>query len=377
VGVTLGVSVAGHGIHRAVPAALTMAQIGEFSILIASVGLATGAAGQPLFVSVIAVAALTSATTPWLARRSRTVAAWLERHLPRPLQTFGTLYESWMEKLRGAPSPTMGRRLRRGAVLLVLDAVLLAAICVGAAAEMEYLADFLAGITTLSQKASQAVVVAAAVALAVPLVWGIVRRSQGLAHTIADAILPAPVEGHLDLAAAPRRSLVLAVHTIIALAVGLPLVALTQPMLPPVASAALLAGGLGALLVAFWRGAASLQGHVRAGAEVVLAALGRQTRTELPNLHEAEGLLPGMGSLVPWRVGPESPAVGRTLGELDLRARTGATVLAVFRPAGNVVAPTAAERIAADDVLAMTGSSEAVEAARRILAGKDTESESP
>jgi len=376
-GVTLGVFLTGHGVRRAVPAGLTMAQIGEFSILIASVGLATRAAGESLFVSVIAVAALTSATTPWLARRSGAVAAWIEHHLPRPLQTFGSLYGSWMENLRRPQSQAVGRRLRRGAAFLIVDAVILAAICAGAAAQMRPLARGLAVHTVLTERAASAAIIVVAVVLALPLIWGIVRRAQGLAHTIADTVFPASAEGTVDLAAAPRRSLVQAVHTIIALAVGIPLVALTQPMLPPLASLALLAGGLGALLIAFWRGAANLQGHVRAGTEVVLEALGRQTRSELPSLEDAKDLLPGLGTLIPWRVRPDSPAVGKTLGELDLRARTGATVLAVFRPSANVVAPSASERIAANDVLAMTGSSDAVDAASRLLSGEDAEPETP
>jgi CPA2 family monovalent cation:H+ antiporter-2 len=366
IGVSAGVFLAGHGIRRAVPAALTMAQIGEFSILIAGIGLSTAAVSDALFVSVVVVAALTSVTTPWLVRRSEWVALWIEHHLPRPLQTFGSLYGSWIERLRGASPAPVRRRMMRGAAFLALDALLVAAICVGAAVEAPVLIDWLAT-RGASPRAARAGIVAVAALAALPLLWGVVRRASALARAIGEAALPPAPPGQTDLGAAPRRALVLAVHTTIALAVGVPLVALTQPFLPPSASAALVACGLGALFVAFWRGAANLQGHVRAGAEVVLEALASQTRTKAPSLEGAAHVLPGIGSLVPLRVEPTSPAVGRSLGELDLRARTGATVLAIFRAAHNVVAPAASERLLADDVLALTGSSEAVDAACRLL----------
>jgi CPA2 family monovalent cation:H+ antiporter-2 len=64
-----------------------------------------------------------------------------------------------------------------------------------------------------------------------------------------------------------------------------------------------------------------------------------------------------------------SPAVGRSLAELNLRGRTGATVLAISRGAEAIVAPGAAERLRSGDVLGVTGTEEAVAAARAILNG--------
>jgi len=62
-----------------------------------------------------------------------------------------------------------------------------------------------------------------------------------------------------------------------------------------------------------------------------------------------------------------SPAVGKTLAELNLRGVTGATVLAVTREGGGVVVPTAQERLRAGDVLALAGSHEAIDAAKKLL----------
>ena len=156
------------------------------------------------------------------------------------------------------------------------------------------------------------------------------------------------------------------------LLVGTPLLALTQPFLPGVPAAALLGLLVAVLGVAFWRSATNLQGHVRAGAQVILEALTAQARprgasTESDTLEHLHQLLPGLGALAAARLDPSSAAVGKTLAHLNLRGRTGATVLAVTRAEGGVIIPTADEVLRAGDVLALAGSRDAIEAARTIL----------
>ncbi|HXG66845.1 MAG TPA: cation:proton antiporter [Blastocatellia bacterium] len=58
-----------------------------------------------------------------------------------------------------------------------------------------------------------------------------------------------------------------------------------------------------------------------------------------------------------------SPAVGRTLKELDLRGRTGATVITAIRDGSAEVNPGPEYRLAADDTLVLLGSPEQIERA--------------
>jgi CPA2 family monovalent cation:H+ antiporter-2 len=179
--------------------------------------------------------------------------------------------------------------------------------------------------------------------------------------------------GKVDLAAAPRRALATALQLAILLAVGVPLVALTQPFLPSAPGAALLAVGLVALGVALWRSTTNLHGHVRAGAQVIADALARESRAESPEeghepLHEVQRMLPGLGEPTAVRLEEGSPGVGRTLAQLNLRGLTGATVLALTRPGQDVLVPTGHEALQVGDLLALAGTHEAVAAARTMLA---------
>src|SRR6185369_7524460 len=123
----------------------------------------------------------------------------------------------------------------------------------------------------------------------------------------------------------------------------------------------------------FWRTASNLQGHVRAGAQVIVEALAAQSRggadrRAAPSLGPVHALLPGLGEPVPFRLEATSPAVDRTLAELNLRGVTGATVLTITRgDEGAGFVPTAQERLRGGDVLTLAGTHEAVERAKTIL----------
>ena len=84
----------------------------------------------------------------------------------------------------------------------------------------------------------------------------------------------------------------------------MPLLALTQPFLPGVQGAVVLALAIALLGVAFWRSATNLQGHVRAGAQVVLEKLatlsqrpGAPAEAEADALADVQQVLPGLGAL--------------------------------------------------------------------------------
>ena len=61
------------------------------------------------------------------------------------------------------------------------------------------------------------------------------------------------------------------------------------------------------------------------------------------------------------------PSRGKTRAELHLRATTGATVVAIRRGADAVVTPTGNERLEAGDVLVLSGASNCIEEAERLL----------
>ena len=66
-------------------------------------------------------------------------------------------------------------------------------------------------------------------------------------------------------------------------------------------------------------------------------------------------------------LGPESPYVGRTLGDSQLRSRTGASVVAVVRHSEVTPSPTPSFRFQAGDKVIVVGTVDGVSAATGVL----------
>jgi len=87
VAVSSGAFLAGQGTQTSIRAGMSMAQIGEFSFIIASLGLAMGVVRDFLYPVAVAVSAITTLTTPYLVRMAGRASSEFDRRLPKPLQT--------------------------------------------------------------------------------------------------------------------------------------------------------------------------------------------------------------------------------------------------------------------------------------------------
>ncbi|MGQ0505299.1 MAG: cation:proton antiporter regulatory subunit, partial [Myxococcaceae bacterium] len=327
--------------------------------------------GSFLYPIAVAVSAATTLTTPWLIQASGPTANFVDRKLPRSLQTFASLYGSWLE---GLTRQRKQNNVRRIALLLLLDAALLAAIVIGVSLTEGKLTARLEERLGLGHREARYVLLGAATALSLPFVVGIVRVARGLGAALAELALPPSESGKVDLAAAPRRMLLVTLQLASVLVVGIPLLALVQPFVPATAVVLLVVVVI-ILAIGFWKSAESLQGHVKAGAQVIADALKTQTRAKQSDdaLKAVRNLLPGLGEPTPVRLERGSPAIGKSLAELNLRGMTGATVLAVKRGGNELLVPTAHDALHEGDILALAGTHEAIIAATDALraAGSD------
>jgi CPA2 family monovalent cation:H+ antiporter-2 len=368
-----GAFLTGNGVRTSVQAGMSLAQIGEFSFILAALGTSLGATREFLYPIAVAVSAATTLTTPWLIRASGPTAAWIDRKLPSPLQTFVSLYGSWLEQLRASPSrATVGARIRRIFRALFLDFAAITAIVIGTSAVHERVGSAISGTLGLAPHAAGSVVWVAAALVGIPFSAGIVRNVRTLGVVLADATLPARAEGQPDLAAAPRRTFTALVQLGAAVLVLVPEAAITQPFVGGTAAAAIVVLAVLVLGIAFWRSAANLEGHVRAGAQVLVEALAKQAAPGHAHAHgdpltAFRAMFPGLGDPVAARLRPASTVAGRSLSEVGVRDRTGASVLALCRADGSVIVPSASERLREGDVVALSGTRESIGAALELL----------
>lgn len=366
--VTAAGLLSGNGLRRSVEAGLALGQIGEFAFIMAGIGTAAGIVGEFFTPVLVAVATITSFTTPMLVRVGPKLAAAIDHRLPNRLTTLLSLYEVWIEALRTRPRAKQG--LGRPLIVLGLDVVVLVGLAIGGRMIYPWLIEWLTTVVGLSTRVARITFVSLELLAWVPVLISLARAAKVLARRMGEQLLPAGRAGAPDLAAAPRRALTIGLQMAVIVGVSMPLAMLTGPLVlgswtglvPPVLVLV--------LLPILWRDASNLGGHLRASAEVVLAAL-RQDHGQ-PALIDVEAgqldaLLPGLGHVEVIELCATSRGCARTLGDLDIHAQTGATVLALAREDGGRVRPGPETRLRAGDRVVLLGAGDCVALARALL----------
>jgi CPA2 family monovalent cation:H+ antiporter-2 len=361
--VTIAGLLGGNGLRRSIEAGLTLGQIGEFAFIMAGIGAAAGVV-EPYFGAIlVAVATMTTFTTPIMARLAPRLATAVDHRMPEWFGTLLSLYESWLEQLR---KRERSRRWRRPFTVLALEVAGLIGLTIGYGLIRPWLVELLVKQLGIAETTAKLVTLVAELGLWLPFVIGIARVARRLARQLGEDLLPNVEAGRLDLANAPRRALIVGLELAIILAVTAPIAVFTAPFTGGPGPLLLLLTVVLGTLASLRRGGHNLDGHVRASAEVVIEMIRRQGHAgDTTHVDEAEVMLPGVGQVEAVTI-TESLA-GRTLGELDLHTRTGATVIALVRDRASVPRPGPEVALAVGDTLALIGSNEAIEAARVLL----------
>lgn len=96
---TIGAMVAGNDGRTSLRMGMGMSQIGEFSFIIASLGMAYKVTSDFLYPIAVAVSAITTLTTPYLIRAADPLAKTIAKMTPRPLARITQLYGEWLNNL--------------------------------------------------------------------------------------------------------------------------------------------------------------------------------------------------------------------------------------------------------------------------------------
>src|SRR4029453_15743791 len=111
-----------------------LAQIGEFSFIIASLGLSKKVTSDFLYPIAVAVSAITTLLTPYLIRSTDGLVAWFDRMAPRPVVTYLELYTQWISgRGENKRNQMTGRLIRKWLFQLALNTALISGIFLTAA----------------------------------------------------------------------------------------------------------------------------------------------------------------------------------------------------------------------------------------------------
>jgi CPA2 family monovalent cation:H+ antiporter-2 len=368
IGVGVGAMLTGSSTRNAVRAGMSMAQIGEFSFIIAGAGLEHGATHDFLYSLAIAVSAITTFTTPFMIRASDRVGRFVDARLPHSVGVLQSIYDSWTEQTRTRPQP----RDYRGPVIFIMLAMgAVVGVAIAYAIFDDPLRALIVAATGFSPEVATILIKTTALALAAVPCLAIWRGAHRLALRIAGNILGAPASASQAAETDLARSNLLAGILEIALIFGAVtiLLAIIGPFMSVLDGVAVMIIAMSGLAIVIWRSASQLYAMVRETPGALLTRMDAM-RDNHP-LPSSSGDTPGgagpIGRLTEVRIPPRSAAIGMTLRDLNLHAATGAMVMAIMRDDSSVALPGGSEILRAGDAIALAGSSDAVTAARELL----------
>ncbi|WP_296652522.1 cation:proton antiporter [Paraburkholderia sp.] len=247
----LGTFLAGSDGRTSMRVGMTVSQIGEFSFIIASLGLTLKVTSGFLYPIAVAVSAITTLTTPYLIRFADPLSQKLARAMPSAVSNVFALYGQWLSSLMPRSSgPTFFTLVRRIVVQVAVNLALVSAIFIGVSYGAYYAAPALSA--WLPDAHIQRVVLwGGALLIAMPFLVAVWRKMQSLALLLAEVSVNPEHAGRLTRAL--RHTIAEIVPVLAMVGVFLLVAGLSRTILPPTGYLIGLLAGAAGLTMLLWR----------------------------------------------------------------------------------------------------------------------------
>jgi len=356
---SLATFLTGYSAATSLQVGLGLAQIGEFSFIIARLGQTTGVTSAFLYPIAVSVSGITAFSTPFLMRQTPQIVAVAKRLTPEPLETFAMLYRSWLERIQlsltgSERKAAIWQGLRRHLPWLLVYAVGGMALAWGSVQARHWFIEL------------DRTLYFSVVGLGLLFIFiGFAYTADRLLWNVILAPLLKPAEHEARLLHQTLRFLLL----LCCGAVYLALLAMVGPAIPLViAVLGLMAASALTLGSSIWRVHQQIE-------RVVVSIFDREqplsevqetaAHDELVDLirEEYAGDVETEDFLLP----SEESAVNRTIRELRLRTETGASIVAIYREHEFIPNPSPDTTLLPGSVLLLMGRKEQIKKAFDFL----------
>jgi CPA2 family monovalent cation:H+ antiporter-2 len=362
---SFGCFVAGYDRATALRVGLGLAQIGEFSFIIAALGASLGVTSGFLYPIAVTVSVLTTILTPFLIRHSDRLIALHDRLAPQSWLSYLQDYTAWLARWQVTRPASPPRRLLR--IMLVqigINVALIAGLFLGAAIvdrqEFGWLNDLPAW-----TGGRRTVLWLAAMVISLPIGIATLRKLQAFGMLTSEMAVHRRASPKATVA---MRALV-ANTTLFAGMVGLAILILlfSSFLLPPWEVLVVLLGIV--ILTALLLRTFFIRVYSRAQYSIREVLSREPPRSPPPPAAPVVPSLLENARLVTVILRPGTRAVGRQIRELELRTRTGATAVAVRRGSETIVSPEPELEFRPQDEVLLIGNDVQLARAREWLDG--------
>lgn len=347
-GTGLGALLSGCSVRNSMQAGMSMAQIGEFSFIIATLGKTLGVISDFLYPVAVAVSAVTTLTTPYLIKCSGPIAEWLNARIPERIHLSLLRYEVAMTESTGREN-ILALFWRVHGLKIMLNSVMVISIALG----VQLVADRLLG-HHFKEQPTLASLTACTVALvaALPFLWAVFRSRPPRSEDYDTETLVRLKE--LQLGVAILRFI------IGSFLVGFLVSSFTTTL-------ALIVFAIAAIAIVVLLFSRYFEPFYQRIEERFVSNLTAKERAEIERRTKHGHLAPWEVSLTEFILSQDSPLIGKTLRESGLRNEIGVTVTMIQRGALRLLPPKGEDQLFPLDKIYLIGTEEQLDIARQLI----------
>ncbi|MBX3709711.1 MAG: cation:proton antiporter [Gammaproteobacteria bacterium] len=339
-----GTFLTGQSFNTAIRAGFGMAQIGEFSFIIATLGWTLNAINDKFYPIIVAVSSITTFTTPYMIRLSANISDTLERILPDRMKYFLESYTTWVYRTQTEsnknpiPRSVTVRLFINGIIVAIIFTLINTLVFPHVHTMLE------------NKREAKMVCEIIAIILSSPFIWGMLFSYK-----------LSPIPEYAKLKFNPVVSMVW-------------LVTLVEIVF------------LSVVYFHTWITTTMFIALVAVFFAISYKQLEKSyhwfERQLVRNLKKQPGKLAKYKELAPWdmhfveiEVGDKSPFATKSLGECKIRERFGINVVAIYRGHNSILAPRGNVRLYDNDKLIVLGNDSQIDRFKRkaTLASSDLE----
>jgi CPA2 family monovalent cation:H+ antiporter-2 len=196
---SLGVLVTGRDGKTAVKVGMGLAQIGEFSFIIAALGITLKVTSEFLYSIAVGVSIITTLTTPYLIKYSDSFTKYLYHIIPENLSNTFQLYATWMQNIEPEKNQDMLKKaIKRSIVHIIIDLFIVIAIFLsGAYIAKTNIGNLHAQVTNLYMQ--KTIIWAIAIIISLPFLIACYRKIKALSMILAEFSVKERFDDQLNL----------------------------------------------------------------------------------------------------------------------------------------------------------------------------------
>jgi CPA2 family monovalent cation:H+ antiporter-2 len=213
---SIGTFITGNDGPTSLRVGMGLAQIGEFSFIIAALGTNLKVTSGFLYSIAVAVSAVTTLLTPYLIKCSNPVSASITSIMPQKLIDIANLYTDWLKNIVNKDQIALKRAIKQGLIRVVINLMIVTAIFLGGAYVATHeTVNFINKIA--NEDIKKMLIWGASLILSLPFLIAVYQKLNGLSMVLAELKVKDQAVGRYTIAVRKVISEVIPIISIIAI----------------------------------------------------------------------------------------------------------------------------------------------------------------